>query len=142
MEKVSNGRYILNRFLPVLCNNRRTTGFVTRRVQHVEQKLLTLPQHPSSPSFFCGVRVDRSLVFGVVLCISLFSLLSFFCWPLHCLSVVNLRLPITPLVSSDYPFGIFWLPLWYLLITPLVSSDYSIGIFWLPLWYLQIFLSN
>jgi hypothetical protein len=52
---------------------------------------------------------------------------------------------IIPLVSSDYPFGIFWLPLcifclplWYLLITPLVSSDYSFGIFWLPLRYLLI----
>ena len=45
---------------------------------------------------------------------------------------------ITPLVSSDYPFGIFLLPLWYLLITPLVSSDYPFGIFWLPLWYLPI----
>jgi hypothetical protein len=31
------------------------------------------------------------------------------------------------LVSSGYLFGIFWLPLWYLLVTPLVSSDYSFG---------------
>jgi hypothetical protein len=42
--------------------------------------------------------------------------------------------------ASDYPFDIFWLPLWYLLITPLVSSDYPLGIFWLPLWYPQILL--
>jgi hypothetical protein len=54
-----------------------------------------------------------------------------FCLPLWCLLI-------TPLVSSDYPFGIFWLPLWYLLITPLVSSDYPFGIFWLLLWYLLI----
>ena len=45
---------------------------------------------------------------------------------------------ITSLVFSDYPFGIFWLPLWYLLITSLVSSDYLFGIFWLPIWYLLI----
>jgi hypothetical protein len=70
---------------------------------------------------------------------------------LYCLSFFDLRLLITPLVSSnDYPFGIFkWLPFdifkwflhWYLqMITPLVSSnDYPIGIFiWLPLWYLQM----
>jgi hypothetical protein len=48
------------------------------------------------------------------------------------------HLLITPLVSSDYPFGIFWLPIWYLLINPLVSSDYPFGIFWLHLWYLLI----
>ena len=42
------------------------------------------------------------------------------------------------MASSDYPYGIFWLPLWYILITPMVSSDYPYGIFWLPLWYLLI----
>ena len=39
---------------------------------------------------FCGIRVARSLVFCVVLCRSLFVLLSFF----------DLRILITPLVSS------------------------------------------
>jgi hypothetical protein len=34
----------------------------------------------------------------------------------------------------------FWSPLWYLLITPLVSSDHPFGIFWSPLWYLLTFL--
>jgi energy-converting hydrogenase Eha subunit A len=93
--------------------------------------------------FFSEVRVARSLVFCVVFCRS-FVCIFFFGYPL---------------VSSDYPFGIFWLPscifwlpLWYLLITllyllitPLVSSDYPIGIFWLPscifwlpLWYFLI----
>ena len=43
--------------------------------------------------------------------------------PLYCLPFFDLRLLITPLISSDYPFGIFWLPPWYLLITPLVSSN-------------------
>ena len=41
-------------------------------------------------------------------------------------------------MASDYPFGVFWLPLWCLLITPLVSSDYPFGVFWLPLWCLLI----
>ena len=58
--------------------------------------------------------------------------LCFFFWPLYCLSF-DLLLLITPLVSSDYLYCIFWLPLWYLLITPLISSDYPFGIFWLPL---------
>jgi hypothetical protein len=41
------------------------TGFVTRltrRVPLVEQELLTLPEHMSSPPVFSGVRVTRSLV--------------------------------------------------------------------------------
>ena len=41
------------------------TGFVTRltrRVSLVQQELLTLPQHQSSPPVFSGVRVTRSLV--------------------------------------------------------------------------------
>ena len=70
--------------------------------------------------------------------------ISFIYWYLFwnwsgCLSFLDLRLLITPFVSSDYPFGIFWLPLWYILITPLVSTDYLFGIFWLPLWYHQTF---
>jgi hypothetical protein len=36
---------------------------------------------------------------------------------------------VTPVVSSDYSCGIFWLPLWYLLITPVVSSGYPCGVF-------------
>jgi hypothetical protein len=52
---------------------------------------------------------------------------------------------ITPMVSSDYPYIVFWVSLWYLLIPPIVSSDYPMvssdylyGIFWLPLWYFLI----
>jgi hypothetical protein len=37
----------------------------------VEQELLTLPEHLSSPPVFSGVRVTRSLVFSVVFCRSL-----------------------------------------------------------------------
>ena len=43
----------------------------------------------------------------------------------------HLWLLITHLVSSDYPCGIFWLPMWYIVNTHLVSSDY-------PMWYLQM----
>jgi hypothetical protein len=57
-----------------------------RRVSLVEQELLTLMKHMSSPPVCSGVRVDWSLVFCVVFCRSLFVLLSFFFWPLCCLS--------------------------------------------------------
>jgi hypothetical protein len=67
---------------------------VTQRVSHVDQELLTLPEHPSLPSVFIGVRVSRCLVFCVMFCRSLFVLLSFYIWP-FCI------------------YG-FWLPLWYL----------------------------
>jgi len=68
---------------------------VIRRVSHVEQEQLTLPEHTSSPCVFSGVRVTRSLVFRVMFCRSLFAF-----WPLCCLSF-DLWLPITPLVSSN-----------------------------------------
>ena len=69
-------------------------------------------------------------------------------WPLYCLSFLDLRLLITPLVSCDHcivcPSSIydFWLPLWYLLAIVLsvlprsTSSDYPFGIFW-PLYCLS-----
>ena len=80
----------------------------------------------------------RSLALCVLFCRSLFVFWSFLSFG-HCIICPSsISLLITPLVSSDYPFGIFWLPLWYLLITPLISSDYPFGIFWLPLWYLLI----
>ena len=77
--------------------SRRLT--VTRRVSRVEQKLLTLPKHMCSPLVLSGVRGARSLVVCVVVCKSLFVLLSLFCCPLCCLFF--------------FIYG-FWLPLWYL----------------------------
>jgi len=46
-------------------------------VPHVEQDLLTLPEHLRSPLVFGGVRVVYSLVFYVVSCVLLFFCLSF-----------------------------------------------------------------
>ena len=63
------------------------------RVPLVEQELLTLPEDPSSLLVFSGVHVAWSLVFCVAFC------LSFFFWPLYCLSFFDLWLLITPLVS-------------------------------------------
>ena len=69
-------------------------------------------------------------------------------WPLYCLSLLDLRLLITPLVSCGRcivcPFSIndFWLPLWYLVaivfsvLPRFTTSDYPFGILW-PLYCLS-----
>ena len=95
-------------YIPLVVNTSRSfphswliTRFVTRltrRVWLMEQELLTLPEHQSSPLVFSGVRVTRSLV----LCVCFVDrCLSFYFWLLCCLLFFNLRLLITPLVSSN-----------------------------------------
>ena len=74
----------------------------TLQMHHVEQELLTLQEYLSSHPIFREVRVSLSLVFCLVLCRSLFVLLSFFIWKLYYLFFFNLRLLITPLVSSTF----------------------------------------
>jgi hypothetical protein len=135
-------------------HSRLITGFVTRltrRVPLVEQELLTLPEHLSSPSVFSAWGSCYSIFsFICMFCRSLFVLLCFFFWPLCCLFFSNIRILITPLVSfghcavcSSSIYG-FWLPLWYLLAIVLsvhlryTDSDYPFGIFW-PLCCLFIF---
>jgi hypothetical protein len=84
----------------------------TQRVPLVEQELLTLPEHMSSPPGFSGVRVTWSFV----LCVCVVDrCLSFFFWPLCCLFFYDIR---------------FWLPLWYLqtlLYTLLNTSWYIVN---------------
>ena len=63
------------------------------RVPQMEQELFTLP-------VFRGVHVSQSLVL-CVFCRSLFVLLYFLLWPLCCLFIFDIRIPITPLVSSN-----------------------------------------
>jgi hypothetical protein len=68
---------------------------LTQRVSLVEQELLTLPVHLSSPPIFSGVRVTRSLV----LCV---------CFVDRCLSFCAFSFGHCVVCSdSDYPFGIF-----------------------------------
>ena len=58
----------------------RFSGFVTRlsrRVPLVEQELLTIPEHLSSPPIFSGVRVTRSLVLYVCFADRCFSFCTF-----------------------------------------------------------------
>jgi hypothetical protein len=115
-------------YVPLVVNTSRSfphsrliTGFVTRltrRVPLVEQELLTLPEHLSSPPVFTRVRVTRSLALCIMFCRSLFVLflltivlsvlLSFghcvVCssvfWSLCCL-FFDIRILITPFVSSN-----------------------------------------
>ena len=81
-------------------------GFVTNSttVPHVEQDLLTLPEHMNSLPVFIGVRVARSLVCCVMFCRSLFVPLSCFFWSL-CSLCFYLRILVTPpLVSSNFSY--------------------------------------
>ena len=83
-------------------HSRLITGFVarlTRRVPLVEQELITLPEHLSSPPAFSGVRVTRSLVLYV-------------CFVDRCLSFCTFSFGHCVVCSSSI-YG-FWLPLWYL----------------------------
>jgi hypothetical protein len=75
---------------------------LTRRIAQVKWELLPLPEHLSSPPVFGLVRVAKSLVFFILLCISWFALLFLFICPLHCLSFFELGLMITDLVSSNF----------------------------------------
>jgi hypothetical protein len=82
--------------------SRHITGFVTRltrRVPVVEQDLLTLPEHMSSPPVFRGVRVIRSLV----LCV---------CFVDRCLSFCPFSFDHCVFCSSSI-YGLL-LPLWFL----------------------------
>ena len=131
-------------------------GFVTRlprRVQLVEQELLTLPEHLSSPPVFSGVRFTRCLV----LCV---------CFVDRCLSFCPISFShyiICPssIYASDYSFGIFKLNTtmfdWWsstkekyyillhiptVIIYLLISCHVLVHIWlWLSRWYLQTLLS-
>jgi len=68
----------------------------------VEQELLILPEHLSSPPVFSGVRVTRSLALYVCCvdrCLS-FCTFSFG----HCVLFFDIRFLIAPLVSSNYSY--------------------------------------
>ena len=80
-------------------------GFVTRltwRVPLMEQELLTLPEHLSSPPG-CSCYSIFSCI--CMFCWSLFVLLSFFFWPLCCLFFCLFRLAIVLSVLLSFSFG-------------------------------------
>jgi hypothetical protein len=159
-----------HKYVPLFVNTSRSfphswlfTEFVTRltrRVSLVEQELLTLPEHLSSPSVFSGVRVTRSLVLYVCFVDCCLSFCTFF-WSLCCLFFFDIWIPITPLVysNSSYPGFSGVRVTWSLVLGVfecfvdccLSFCPFSFGHcvvcpsliygFWLPLWHLQTLLT-
>ena len=85
------------------------TGFVTRltrRVPLLDQELLTLPEHLSSPPVCSGVRVTRSLVLYVCFVDRCLSFGTFSFGHCVCLFFFDIRILITPLVSASSSFEI------------------------------------
>jgi len=74
-----------------VCNKSSTTGVTCEKGTAYSSGAPEL----SSSSVFNGIRVARSLVFCAMFYGSLFVLLSFFIWPICCLSFFSLRLLIT-----------------------------------------------
>ena len=64
----------------------------------MEQELLTLPEHMSSPPVFSGVRFTRSLVLCVCFVDRCLSFCTFFFWPLCCLFFFDIWILLTPLI--------------------------------------------
>ena len=69
---------------------------VTWWVSHVEQELLTLPEHMSSSPVFSRIRVARSLFFSKHFCRSLFVLF-----------LLAIVLSVLWFTDSEYPLGVF-----------------------------------
>ena len=84
-------------------HNHPTLRYYFRIIYYVEQQLLTLSGHLSSPTVFSRIRDAQPLVVYIVFCRSLFVHLYFcFFWSLYCLSVFSLLLLIKPLISSNF----------------------------------------
>ena len=77
----------------------RARVILTWRVPLVEQELPTLPEHLSSPSALGSC--NSIFGFMCMFCRSLFVFLYFFLWPSCCLFFFDLRILITPLLSSN-----------------------------------------
>ena len=86
---------VQHEFLNRWCSCRLT---ITWQVWHVEQELLALQEHLSSPPVVIEVRAARSLLFYVMFCISLFVLFP--------LAIV---LSVLRFMDSDCLFGVFGL---------------------------------
>jgi hypothetical protein len=84
-------RYQFARLLTVFC-------FIHNLLFMVSKTKFLIIKIPVCPPHFSGVRVTRSLVLCVCLLDRCFPL---FFWPLCYLSFVDLRILITPLVSSN-----------------------------------------
>jgi hypothetical protein len=70
---------------------------ITRRMPLVGQKLLTLPEHTSSPPVFSGVRVTRFLVLCICFADRCLSFCTFFFWPLCGLFFFDIQIMVASL---------------------------------------------
>ena len=70
----------------------------------VEHELIILPEHLNSPTVFSGIRVMRSLVLCVCFVDRCLSYCPFFLWPLCYLFFFDIRILVSPLVSSNSSF--------------------------------------
>ena len=95
---------------------------LTRRMPLVEQELITLPKHPPVLN---GVRVTRSLVLYVCFVDRCLSFLSFFFWPLCCLSCFDVRI----LIYLFVLFVLFLLAIVLSVLLRCTDSDLSFSIF-------------
>ena len=75
----------------------------------MEQELLTLPEHLSSPPGFLWGSCYSIFSLICMFCRWLFVLLYFFFWSLCCLFFFDVRILIAPLVSSNSSFIIDYL---------------------------------
>ena len=132
-----------HRYFPLVVNTSQffphswlITRFVTRltrRVPLVEQELLTLPEHLSSPPVFSWVRVTLSLD----LCV---------CFVDCCLPFSNFSFGHCVVCSSSFGHCVFCSSSFGHCVVCSSSFDHcvvcssSISRFWLPLWYLQTLL--
>ena len=92
---------------------------ITRRMPHLEQELLTLSGHPSSPQVSSVVRVVQSLALCVVCCI--YNVCPFVLFHFAIVLFVRLRL-----TASGYLIGIFKLLLVYSMIF-FLGSTYTLA---------------
>ena len=102
---------MFNYFVIVHANNLSFLLLVirgTRWVPHMEEELLTLPEHMSSHPVCSEVPVVRSLVSFIVFCTWLFVLVSCFFCSMYCLSSFDQCIVCPPSIYVYiYPFGIF-----------------------------------
>ena len=106
---------------------------------HVDQGLLTHPQHMSSPQVLSRVRIAQSLVFCVIFYRSLFVLFrNVFVLSFQRFTVSDYTM--TPLISSIFFLTPLPLPLFYFLFTFLYHI--SLLQFFFLYFFLSSFLSN
>ena len=93
----------------------------------VDHELFTLPGHLRSPPMFSAFGVAHSLDFWVVFCRSLFVPLCLFFWRVYCPSIWRVHCPSIWRVYCPSFWWVYYCPSFdlRLLITPLVSSNIS-----------------